>query len=63
MNAKNERLGSRIPTWRIFRRIGGKSFFIGIVEAAEEFLAIRKAMTEFGLPDDDRRRISAERRE
>jgi len=51
------------PTWRIFRTFGGRSFFIGIVEATDEFFALRKAIRDFALPDNDRNCITAEQRD
>jgi hypothetical protein len=46
-----------------FAHRGGKTFFLGIVEATGEIPAKQKAMKDFALPQADYPRISAERRE
>jgi len=42
-----------IPRWRIFRSWGGFKAFIGIVAAADQETAIRKAITEFEITDPE----------
>ena len=51
------------PTWRIFRKLGGNLFFIGIVEAPDRIAALREAASLFKISERDCARLVVELRD
>jgi len=53
----------RIPTWRIYRRLAGQAFFLGVVEAPDTRLALQTAIKAYQIPKIDHDSLIAEMRE
>jgi len=50
-------------SWAVYHLRGTSSAFIGIVEAPDEKAAIEKAVDEYGVPANQRKRLIAQRRD
>ena len=54
----------RDPSWTVYRLRGTPAQLIGIVyDAPDEQSAIKKAIEEFGVPENQRNRLIAQRRD
>jgi len=60
---KPEKKLKQIPTWRIFRRLAGIKFFLGVVEAPDAFYALHTAIKAYNIPAVDHGRLTAEKHE
>jgi hypothetical protein len=52
----------QIHSWTVYHLRGTSSAFIGIVEAPDEKAAIEKTVEEYGVPENQRNRLIAQRR-
>jgi hypothetical protein len=50
-------------SWVIYRIGGTPAAFLGIVEAPDKQTAIKKAIEEFKVPENQRNRLMAQRRD
>jgi hypothetical protein len=51
----------RVATWRVSRLRGTPAAFVGTVEAADEATAKERAIKQFGVRPEDRKRLIAVR--
>jgi 1,2-phenylacetyl-CoA epoxidase PaaB subunit len=50
-------------SWSIYRLRGTPAAFVGLVHAPDEKAALEKAIEEFGVPENQRNRLIARRRD
>jgi hypothetical protein len=50
-------------SWSIYRLRGTPAQFVGIVDAPDEESAIKHAIEEYGVPENQRGRLIAQRRD
>jgi hypothetical protein len=55
---------SKVQAWRMYREISERgSYFLGVLEAEDEEQAIKKAIEEFDVAKEHRKRVVAARRD
>jgi len=55
---------SKVQAWRMYREISENgSYFLGVLEAEDEEQAVKKAIEEFDVSKEHRKRVVAERRD